>query len=149
MPLPKRSFCQEAACKAQSVTVYQNIHDGGCFEDTAHFIYSLLFNLKLIYCGAFFFFFVRGSQIRQPPSLLCIWIIYPPWVRFYHIFHSSHHLFTILRAGSEPAPSPTPRLCRSSGRSNSASPRGPRRWFLAVRSCRSPSSAFRSRHHFI
>ena len=50
MPLPKRSFCQEAACKAQSVTVYQNIHDGGCFEDTAHFIYSLLFNLKLIYC---------------------------------------------------------------------------------------------------
>ena len=49
-------------------------------------------------------------------------------------FVISFILRTILRARAELAPSPTPRLRRVVTRLH----RGPRRWFLAVRSCRSP-----------
>ena len=60
-------------------------------------------------------------------------------------FVISFILRTILRARAELAPSPTPRLRRVVTRLH----RGPRRWFLAVRSCRSPRRFDRAISRFI
>ena len=60
-------------------------------------------------------------------------------------FVISFILRTILRARAELAPSPTPRPRRVVTRLH----RGPRRWFLAVRSCRSPRRFDRAISRFI